>query len=155
MESERWRAARPFLVLGTVLVVVGGLVSAASGLAPSEHGSWAAAYLVLIAGVAQVGLGLGQAHLAARVPPARVRLVEVVLWNVGNAAVLAGTLLRVVPVVYVGGALLVAALVVVVQQVRGARTVSLRWPLLAFRGLVLILVVSIPIGLVLAQVRPG
>jgi hypothetical protein len=155
MTSERWRAARPFVVLGTGFVIVGGLVSAASGLAPSEHGSWAAAYLVLIAGVAQAALGLGQTHLAARAPSPRSRLAELLLWNAGNAAVLAGTLLGVVPVVDVGGALLVVALVVVVQQVRGERSGNRWWPLWSFRVLVLILLVSIPIGLVLARSRPG
>jgi hypothetical protein len=46
--------ARPFVILGAGAVVAGGLVAAASSVAPSAHASWAAGYLVLVAGVAQV-----------------------------------------------------------------------------------------------------
>ena len=44
--------------------LLGGCVAAASSVAPSETASWAAAYLVLVGGVAQVFLGLGQVLVA-------------------------------------------------------------------------------------------
>ena len=39
----------PFGIVGVVRVVAGGLVAAATAPAPTEHGGWAAAYLVLVA----------------------------------------------------------------------------------------------------------
>lgn len=140
----------PFAALGTACVVAGGLVAAATAPVPSEHGSWAAAYLVLVAGVAQVGLGGGQALLAPRLPSRRLVAAEFAGWNAGNAAVLAGTLLHLTALVYVGGALLVAALALLVHGVRGAGG-RRGWPLHAFRLLVVVLLVSIPAGLLLAQ----
>jgi hypothetical protein len=114
------RAYLPFAVIGTGCVVAGGLIAAASALAPSEHASWAAAYLVLVAGVVQVGLGAGQAVFAPGV--ARWLVVAQVLgWNAGNAAVLAGTLLGVAALGDAGGGLLAATLVLLVRGV-GAGT---------------------------------
>jgi hypothetical protein len=140
-----------FLGLGTACVVVGGLVSAASADGPSEHSAWAVAYLVLVAGVAQVGLGLGELLATRRARSSA--MVELASWNVGNACVLAGVLLPVTVLVDVGGALLVLALVLAVRGVRGVRPSEVaRWPLHAFRALVVILLISIPIGLVLARV---
>jgi hypothetical protein len=147
--------AAPFAVLGSICVVAGGLVAAATAPAPSEHGSWAAAYLVLVAGVAQIALGAGQALLAPRTPTPRLVAAQFVTWNAGNAAVLAGTLAGIVPLVDAGGAGLVAALALLVHGVRGAgeRGAGGGWALRGFRLLVAVLLVSIPIGLVLAHVR--
>lgn len=172
MTEDRRLAALPFAVLGVACVIAGGLVAAATAPNPSEHGSWAAAYLVLVAGVAQVGLGVGQAALAVRVPSAASRTAEFAAWNCGNALVIAGTLAGVTALVDLGGALLVAALALLVRGVRGARPTRVaadapteraaggsnqphRWPLFAFRALVLVLLVSIPIGLVLARTAAG
>jgi hypothetical protein len=151
-------ATMPFAVAGTGCVVAGGLVAAATAAAPSAHASWAVAYLVLVAGVAQVGLGLGQGALASRAPSGRRLALETGAWNVGNAAVLAGVLVGVGPLVDLGGALLVIALVLLVHAVRdGGRhdTRIARWTLYGFRLLVLILLVSIPVGLVLARTWPA
>ncbi|HEY9474429.1 MAG TPA: hypothetical protein VIS06_11330 [Mycobacteriales bacterium] len=163
MEPERRRAALPFAVLGVVFVVIGGLVAAATAPVASEHGSWAAAYLVLVAGVSQAGLGVGQAMLARRVPSRRVLNVELVTWNVGNAAVIAGTLLETTSLVDVGGVVLLVTLALMIRAVRGggaataAEAGAVRpagWMLLTFRILVLVLLVTIPIGLVLARIGP-
>ncbi|HEY5019315.1 MAG TPA: hypothetical protein VII59_21295, partial [Streptosporangiaceae bacterium] len=88
----RWSAASPFVAMGTACVVAGGLVAAAVAMAPSELGSWAAAYLVLVGGVAQVALGAGLALLAPRPPGRRAVIAGLAGWNAGNGAVLAGTL---------------------------------------------------------------
>lgn len=145
----------PAMVLGVVCVVGGGMVAAVTAASPTEHGTWAAAYLVLVAGVAQIGLALGQSLLTAPSPPARTRLAELLLWNGGNAAVLTGTLTGSTWVVDVGGALLVVTLALVVLAVRehpvrdgGGRQALVRR---AFELLVLVLLVSIPIGLLLAR----
>jgi hypothetical protein len=143
-------AAAPFVLVGAVAVVAGGLVSAVSAMSPSELGSWSAAYLVLVAGVAQIALGIGQAGLAPRTPSRAIVAGQFSLWNLGNLAVLVGTLLDVVPVVDLGGALLVVALALLAAAVRGAPERKLR-VLWAFRLLVVVLLVSIPVGLVLAR----
>ena len=78
------------------------------------------AYLVLICGVAQAALGAGQGTLA--VAPIRQRLLgaELFGWNLGNAAVIAGTLSNTNVVVYIGGAILVVVLALFVYGVRGS-----------------------------------
>lgn len=152
------RQAAPAIVVGVVCIVAGGLVAAVTAPSPTEHGTWAAAYLVLVAGVSQVGLAAGQALLTAPTPAARTRVAELVTWNVGNAAVLTGTLTGTVWIVDLGGALLVAALALVVvavhrypvQEVGRSQALARR----AFQLLVLLLLVSIPIGLWLGR-HPG
>lgn len=149
----RCSAALPFAVAGVTCVLAGGLVAAAVALAPSEHGAWASAYLVLVAGLSQVALGLGQALLASQAPSRRVVAAEAGAWNGGNAAVMAGVLLGTTPLVDAGGVLLVFALALLVHGVRGAGP-RRRWPLYAYRLLVGILLVSIPTGLLLARAGP-
>lgn len=136
--------------LGAVWIVAGGLVSAAAAPAPSYHSSWAVAYIVLVAGAAQIGLGLGQALLTNHRVPGRVLGVEVVTWNLGSVAVLAGAVLDVVAVLYLGCVLLVATLALALWTTRGGRPPGL---LLAYRLVVVVLLVSIPIGVVLQAAR--
>jgi hypothetical protein len=137
--------------LGAACVVGGGLASAATAMHPTEHTAWAVAYLVLVGGVAQVALG-GAVLAFAPGPSRGAVLAELVCWNVGNAGVLAGVLAGLNVLVDIGGALLVVALVLAVLGVRGAREGGTRGALLnAFRALVLVLLLSIPAGLLLAQ----
>jgi hypothetical protein len=136
------------------------LVSAAIAPSPTEHGAWAVAYLVLICGVAQAALGAGQASLAANVVSQRLRYAELVGWNLGNAAVIAGTLSNTNVVVFIGGAILVVVLALFVYGVRGSAgdghgAARPAWVINGFRVLVVVLLVSIPIGMVLAAVRNG
>src|SRR5664280_1845073 len=105
----RRSAALPFAAVGAACIVAGGLVAAVSAPAPFEHASWAAAYLVLVVGAAQAALGVGQALLALRVPSRRNVAVQFTAWNLGNAAVLTGTLAGITTLVDTGGALLVVA----------------------------------------------
>lgn len=149
----RLRAATPLLATGTAGVVAGGLVAAATAPSPSEHGSWTAAYLVLVAGVAQIALALGQVWLAPVAPARRVLAGEYAAWNVGNAAVIAGTLAGIPTMLDAGGVLLVAALALFAVAVRGRAAARGRWLLLAYRALVVLMLVSIPVGLVLDRVR--
>ena len=81
------RSARTFVVVGSISVVGGGLVAAATGPTGFERGSWLAAYLVLVGGVAQVVLGAGQSWLAEDVPPHGSTRTEAWAWNVGVVAV--------------------------------------------------------------------
>jgi len=154
MSGDRLSVALPFTVLGTGCVVVGGLVAAATSPVPSTHASWAAAYLVLVAGVAQVFLGLGEAVLAPHLPSRPQVVAQAGVWNAGNAAVLTGTLTGTVALVDLGGALLVIGLVLLARTVRGGirhGTGWERWSLYGFWLLVLVLLVSIPVGLLLAR----
>lgn len=149
----RWSAALPFVVLGAACVVAGGLVAAAVAMAPSQLGSWTAAYLVLVGGVAQVALGAGQAMLASPLPGRRAVAAGLAGWNLGNGAVLAGTLLGASWLADVGGVLLAAVLVLALTGIRGAVRHP-AWPLHLYRALIVLVLVSIPAGLVIAAVRP-
>ena len=159
--GERYvRADRPpelvwFAAIGTVWIVAGGLVAAVTAPRPTEHGTWAAAYLVLVCGVAQAGLGLGQG-LSTRYTPAPVIALQLIGWNLGNAAVLVGTLTGRLALVDVGAALLVVTLVLLARSlfpVPARHTPGRRWLRYGYALLILALLLSIPAGLVLARVQ--
>src|SRR5699024_3633766 len=107
----RWPSMSPFAVIGTGCIIAGGLVAAVTGPLGFEDGAWVAAYLVLVAGVAQVGLGAGRVLLVNQPPNARIRNLLLACWNLGNVAVLAGTLAELTALVVAGGAALFVALV--------------------------------------------
>lgn len=156
--ADRLRASLPLLAAGVACIIGGGAVAAAVAPAPTEHGVWAVAYLVLVGGIGQLALGLGQSLLAPTVPGQRSLLAQLLGWNAGNALVIAGTILGASLAVDVGGALLVVVLVLASLGVRGAHRTHgglvARWPLHAFRIVLLVLLVSIPIGLVLERIHP-
>lgn len=148
-----WPAAAPFAAAGAACVVAGGLVAAATALAPSQLASWATAYLVLVGGVAQAALGTGQALLTAR-PPGRPGIAaELAAWNAGNGAVLAGTLMGASWLADVGGVLLAAVLALMIAATRGAGRPP-AWPLHLYRALAALVLVSIPAGLIISGLRP-
>ncbi|PFG44903.1 hypothetical protein ATJ97_0177 [Georgenia soli] len=150
--QHRWHAMVPFVSVGLVCIIVGGLVAAVTGPTGFEDGSWAAAYLVLVAGVAQLGLGVGQALVPARLPTPRTRAWEIVMWNAGNTAVLAATLAGTPVLVAAGGLVLIVALALFAHAVRGPRTGSAVL-FVAHLLLVCVIAVSIPVGLVLSVLR--
>lgn len=143
--TARWA---PSFLVGTACIVAGGLVAAIAATDPSENGIWASAYLVLVGGVAQIALGLGQAWLAAHPPAPGAVAAELAIYNLGNAAVIGGTLADRTWLVDIGGVLLVIALAVYLWTTRRARG---GWVLLAYRVLIAFVLVSIPVGLVLAR----
>ncbi len=152
--AARRSAAAPFLWMGVAGTVAGGVLAAATAYYPSFHASWATAYLVLVVGVAQVGLGVGQAFMAERVPAAATVMSEFLLFNLGNAAVLIGSMLDSNWLTDVGGLLLLPPLVMMLLSVR-RRSPGPRWAVVAYRALMVVLLVSIPTGLVLARLRSG
>lgn len=127
-------------------------MSAASAGGPSYHSAWAVAYLVLVCGVAQLVLGLGQSSLASEVPGASLLASQAVALNLSNAAVLAGTLAGIPLVTYLGAGLLVVALALFIWGVRGHQSRN-TWLVWTFRAMVVVLLVSAPIGLVISHVR--
>lgn len=148
----------PFFVIGSVSIVAGGLVAAVTAPLHLAHGSWSAAFLVLIGGVAQIALGKAQAALALPEPPVRVLVTELVTWNLGVAAVITGTLVRVPVIVDAGGVLLVGALGTMIFVVRGrseseGATAPPRWARCTYRALLGVVLASIPVGLTLAHLR--
>lgn len=144
--SSTARAAAPFVVLGTGLVIVGGLVSAAAAPTASYHSSWAVAYIVLVAGVAQALLGLGQAVLTGGTVSAGERRLELWCWNLGNAAVVAGTLLDVPIMLYLGCVGLIVTLVLVLRATAHVPSGRMLW---IMRIVVAVLLVSMPTGIVI------
>ena len=148
----RWPAARPFVVVGGMCTSAGGVVAALRRPTGFGHGSWLAAYLVLVTGVAQIALGAGQAWLAAAVPPARSTGRELVAWNGGAAGVVAGTLAGLPLLTTLGGWVSVVGLALFIGRVRRSGPVP-RWAPVVYRTVAAIVLVSIPIGLVLAWIR--
>lgn len=145
---DRRAAFLPFAAAGVAGVLAGGLLAAAiAAPAPTRHGVWASAYLVLVIGVGQILLGAGQALLAATPPTARRVAVTAVAYNVANLAILLGIVTGHIIVFDAGSVLLVVALVLFLHGVvHGAQT---GWPLQVYRLFVAMLIVSIPIGLVI------
>lgn len=104
-------AAFPFLTVGVAAIALGGLFSAATARFASYHSAWFVAYLVLVVGIAQVGLGLGQWRLASKPLGVAVLFVELLIFNVGNAGVMWGSLTSEPLWVDIGSVLLLVSLV--------------------------------------------
>lgn len=140
------------LVAGGFSIVAGGLVAAVTGPTEWDHGSWVAAFLVLVGGVAQIGIAAGQAHLVDTSMTRRFGSVQCILWNTACAIVVAGTLLSSPATVSIGSALLMAALGMSVYAISRS---SGRHPqlLVLYRALLSVLLVSIPIGIALSWTR--
>lgn len=150
--ENRQTSAAPFVRVGAICIIAGGLISGLSARTPSEFGSWAVAFLVLVTGVAQVALGLGQAFLGERLPADRAVAAELVTYNIGSVLVLEGTLLEKFAMIDAGGVLLVIALVLFFFGVRTPAT-GRAWQVNVYRVLIVVVLVSVPIGLVLARLR--
>lgn len=143
--------ARWWLILGSTCVVGGGLVAALTGPLVLSKGSWLAAYLVLVCGVAQYLIGRA---------PVRAGWFALAMWNAGNIAVITGTLLTSPYLVDAGGVLLLVVLIALLRELLRRRTsdaiVSMRaWQRWLMVAVVSALIVSVPIGLVLAHLRAG
>jgi len=111
-----------------------------------------AAYLVLVGGVAQIGLGTGQAWLAEKPPSRAATVVELTTWNVGIVAVIIGTLVGAPIVTTIGAAASVAA---IAQFLAHSRATQHGYPRLSmlYRGISAIVLVSSPVGIALAWIR--
>lgn len=144
------RIAIAFFVAGCCFVIFGGLVAAVTGPLDLDQGSWLAAYLVLVCGVAQCTIGKAQERLAALPVSARLGWSQLTCWNLGNAAVIAGTLTTAPIIVDIGGALLLFPLLTTIRAVRHSRQQILGW---SYRAAIALLLISIPIGLALAHLR--
>jgi len=158
------RPGAAMAALGSAAVVAGGLVAAVTGPLALARGSWAAAYLVLVCGVGQLAMAAARllapavADGPADAPAAQARSArrgwqQLGTWNLANALVIAGTLAapRVSPwIVDIGGLGCVAAVVLAWLQ---ARTLPRGFSSGAYRALLALLAVSIPVGLLLTHLR--
>jgi hypothetical protein len=149
------------LVAAAGSIVLGGVVAAVTGPLELEHGSWAAAYLVLVSGVAQWVMGQARSWRAGSPAETWWGWRQLALWNLGDIAVMAGTFAGAPWVVGLGSASLVAALVIALLAERspragaGGQRVAPAWVHLAYGVMLLILAVSIPVGMTLSVLRHG
>lgn len=143
-----------FTAAAGAMIVGGGLVAAINSAAPFAHGSWLAAYLVLVGGVAQLLLGVGCLGLPAPRLSARLRQAQLGLWNAGNAAVAGGVLANAVGLVLVGSLVLLGALVGFAVGA-GSASSNARGRVILYRVAILGLASSVVIGSVLANSSPG
>lgn len=144
----RWGSI--FYWTGAAQVVAGGLVAAVASPLDLAKGSWLAAYLVLVGGVAQCVIGRAQEAFAPASVPGRTWQTQFAAWNLGNLLVVVGSLTSTPYVVDAGGLLLLITLALAVWTTRSAPPGALLW---AFRLVLLVLAVTMPIGLLLAHLR--
>lgn len=143
-----------FVAVAGVMIVAGGLVAAINSAAPFAHGSWLAAYLVLVGGVAQLLLGIGCLALPAPRLSARLRQAQIGLWNAGNATVAGGVLIGAVALVIVGSVVLLAALGGFAVGA-GPGPANGRGRVILYRIALLGLAGSVVVGSMLAGTPPG
>lgn len=136
------------------LIVAGGLVAAINSATPFAHGSWLAAYLVLVGGVAQLALGLGPLLLPAPTFSRPLGRAQLALWNAGTAIVAVGVFTDASAVVVVGSVLVLGALGCFARNAGPAREPG-RGRVLAYRLVIAVLAVSVVVGIVLSGGSPG
>lgn len=141
------RAAWPFLALGGAAIIGGGLVAAIEAHQPVQALVWMSAYLVLVVGIAQIVFGAGQAWLSGRAPAAGRVATEWVVFNLGNAGVIAGTLCDRFVWVLAGTALFATGILLFLLGTRGA--VRRGWAV-GYRVLLGLMFLSSLVGLVLS-----
>lgn len=152
-------------VIGWCCVVLGGLVAAVTGPLGLTDGSWLAAYLVLVGGVAQVAMGAARTWCRQDAQRSSWAWTQIGTWNLGNVAVIGGTVVGEPVAVDLGSMLLFVALAIALHaarpsalfagDARAAVALAPRPVLWGYRALLVVLLVSIPVGMVLAHVRHG
>ncbi|MEB3022742.1 hypothetical protein [[Mycobacterium] crassicus] len=151
---DRRAAFKPFAVAGVGAIVAGGvLASAIAAPAPTRHGVWAVAYLVLVLGVGQLVIGAGLTLLAAEPPTPRRAAIAAAAYNVSGVAIVLGVVTDHVVVFDVGSALLFVMLAAALYGVR--RSTQRGWTLWAYRLFIAALIVSIPIGALITTAGRG
>lgn len=142
-----------FETIGLLAIAAGGLLAAFSAGHPSRLASWTSAYLVLVVGLVQFGLAVGWQRLGG--PAAGVTVAAFLLYNLGNAAVIGGRILKgrslqALRLVRLGGALLAISMLALIWSIRHA---TASWTLAWFLALTIVILVSMPIGLTLSARR--
>jgi hypothetical protein len=152
MLNGRGAAAAPFVALGAAAIVAGGATAAAIAYHPTEHLVWMVGYLVLVVGAMQWVFGAGQAWLAELPPPVGIAWGQWVLFNLGNAGVIGGTLCNRTGIVAAGTLLFAAAIAWFLYGVRRCRRRG--WGI-AYRILLALILLSACIGLGISAASNG
>lgn len=140
----------PFISLGWAAILAAGFIAAAIARTPTELLVWMVAYLVLIAGAAQVAVGRALRSLPDAPPNLAAGWGQWVLLNLGHAGIIAGTLTRTFSLV--AGATVVywiAALWLGASVRPTTRKPGLLW----YRVLIAVLIVAALVGLALSWSR--
>ena len=143
-----------FAAVAGMMIVAGGLVAAVNSAAPFAHGSWLAAYLVLVAGVSQLVLGLGRLVLPAPKRSVRLAHAQLGLWNAGTATVAVGVFTDLGAIVLVGSAIALTALGCFARG-GGRGRPGARGRVILYRFLIGALAIGVVVGSVLADAAPG
>lgn len=152
--STQARERLVFLVAAGAMIVAGGLVAAVNGASSFAHGSWLAAYLVLVGGVAQLLLGIGSLALPEAANSRGLKRAQLGMWNAGTLIVAGAVLSNLFGMVLAGSAVIVGALVCF--AVGGGPVCEFgRSRVLVYRLLICLLLISVVVGGVLAQMTPG
>ena len=152
--GRTWRESRAVVLLGTVCTVAGGLLAAVSRPLDIGLGPWASAFLVLVGGMAPIGLMVGQSLLATAPVPSHLRRGEFASWYAGVAATLAGAFVGGPVLTTLGAVLLAVALALFLAGTRSHdRRRRFWWGM--YRALIVVVLAGAPIGAVLAWVRQG
>ena len=141
---------RTGITIGFLAIFAGGMIAAITAPLNLEKGSWLAAYLTLVAGLTQLLLSHQHQILRLARPASRPLWIQLALWIAGNLLVIVGSLATAPLAVDLGGAILVVALLIALKFSVGTPLVWRAWPLRLFYTAVII---STPIGLVLAHTR--
>lgn len=146
------RAAVAMATVGCGAVILGGLIAAATDPIDLYRGSWMAAYLVLVVGASQVVMGTARKVHGERKDS--WAWTQFGCWNAGSAIVIAGTLSASPTSVSLGSVLLLVALGIAINAARGLPMGSpFRLRMLAYRAVLGILALSIPVGILLSFLR--
>jgi hypothetical protein len=136
------------------LIIAGGLVAAVNSASPFAHGSWLAAYLVLVGGVAQLALVGGPLLFPAPVSSRTLARAQLGLWNAGTAIVAIGVFTDASAVVSLGSLLVLGALGCFARGAGPAREPG-AGRVIAYRLVIAVLAVSVAVGIVLSVASPG
>ena len=142
-----------FSIVAIAAVAGGGIISAFRARRPTRFVMWLTAYLVLVEGLIQFGLVTSWQRLDLSV--GWVVILAFSVYNLGNAAVITGRVLRgrlvqARRIVYLGSTLLATAMLLFIWTIRDT---AMSWGLVWFVVLIVILFVSMPIGTVLSARR--
>jgi hypothetical protein len=153
--------ARPlYACAGASFILAGAGVAVWNMVERFHHGWWLASFLVLVGGVAQVLLGLGQQRLARQASTARpggAPVRQAALWNAGTLLVPLGVLTDARLPVVLGSVALLVALCGVARDIRRAdprpreRLARHRRP---YVSLLVFLAISVLVGTALAWHLP-
>lgn len=152
--KENQKAAWLFCTFGTVAIITGGLLAAFSAADPTRIALWLSAYLVLVVGIVQVGIGAAMAGLAVKQTPRAQHLGTFLLFNAANAAVVTGTIVKgIAPhsilLINIGSAAFIIALTLCLYAIRGAKQ---SWWRTGYVALMTVAGLGALTGIVLAQI---